>query len=611
MRARSTLWKQIVEKGDYVIETKLSIGEKEYTEISAPVINRALMNDALSVGNCVSSSLSVSILTKDALQSSTPIIVLGRICRGTSYSEWLEFGTFYINQRDTSYEGLVSISCYDAMLRTNQSYLDPTIDTSAEWPKSMKSVVKEIAYRLGVSIDSRTRIESGTDYIVPYPVDLTMMQVLGYIGACHGGNWIITEENALRLVPLTMITESGEMPESVITKQYYITDDLGNTIQTVEGDSLIYDTVAESTVETINVEAVLGQLTTGILTTISGVSMTDNAGNSYTAGSQTNGVLKIDSNPYAAQSICDMLYSLFNGLSYEPFTASSAVLDPAVELGDKIIIGKSVESILYTLTLNLDLGLRADLSAPNSEEMSIEYPYLSEIARMKQTTAELSQSVSAAAKDLSEQVGNTDATVASLQAALTAEISRAGGAEQTIASNLSDEETRAKTAENALSEHISALETAKGDHETRIGALETTKGDHETRIDALEKAKTGHETRITSLETVKADHETRIKAIEDNTEPSAAITALNTSVETHTEKIEELETARKDHEERITAIENADCAAAIAKHETKIATLETNIVTLQTVIGELQSTLAALSERVAALENGNTDNTTE
>ncbi len=583
MRARSTLWKQIVEKGDYIIETKLSIGDKEYTEISAPVINRALMNDALSVGNCVSSSLSVSILMKDALQAATPIIVLGRICRGASYSEWLEFGTFYINQRDTSYEGLVSISCYDAMLRTNQSYLDPTVDTSAEWPKSMKSVVKEIAYRLGVSIDSRTRIESGTDYIVPYPVDLTMMQVLGYIGACHGGNWIITEENALRLVPLTMITESGEMPESVITKQYYITDNLGNTIQTVEGDSLIYDTVAESTVETVNVEAVLGKLTTGISTMISGVSMTDNAGNSYTAGSQTQGVLKIDSNPYAAQSICDMLYSLFNGLSYEPFTASSAVLDPAVELGDKIIIGKSVESILYTLTLNLDLGLRADLSAPNSEEMSIEYPYLSEIARMKQTTAELSQSVSAAAKDLSEQVGNTDATVASLQAALTAEINRAGGSEKTIAANLSDEETRAKTAENALS----------------------------GRISTLEQAKAGHDTQITALETTTADHELRIKAIEENTESTSAIAALDKTVKEHDNKIAELDSARTNHEARISTLEESnpstlDYKGRITALESAQTNQEERIIALEATVTTMQADIANILERLAAIEGSNT-----
>ena len=118
---------------------------------------------------------------------------MGRLTNDKTATEWKEFGTFYIDQRDTSFAGLVTIDCYDAMLKTNQNYLDGS-DTAANWPKSMKSVVEEIAYRIGVGIDLRTRIKTGADYVVPYPSGKTMSQVLGYIGACHGGNWIITEE---------------------------------------------------------------------------------------------------------------------------------------------------------------------------------------------------------------------------------------------------------------------------------------------------------------------------------------------------------------------------------------------------------------------------------
>ena len=569
MRARSTLWKQIVAQGDYLLETKIRISDKEYTEISAPVINRALMNSALSVGNCVSSSLSVSILTDDVLSASVPLTVLGRVRNNTSSSEWLEFGTYYINQRDTSYEGLVTVNCYDAMLRTNQSYLDPAVDTSAEWPKTMKAVVKEVAYRLGVSIDSRTRIEAGTDYVVPYPTDLTMMQVLGYIGACHGGNWVITEENALRLVPLTIINESGELPESLITKQFNIIDEYDNNIITVEGDNLIWDTAAESTVETVNVTAVLGGLTVGISKTINGVAMTDSSGNSFTAGDQTGGVFRIDNNPYAAQSICDMLYSLFVGLTYEPFTAGSVIFDPAVELGDKIVIGTKVQSILYTATLNLDISFRASISAPNSEEMSAEYPFLTEVTRMKQTTAELSQAISNAAKDLSDQVSNTDGSVTALQTALTEEIHRASAAEKALADSITEESTKAGNAISALTETVNSHDTSIKEHDTRLKALEDSSADTDNAQATAQLASQVEDlsTSLNETQNTVEDHETRLQAGE----------AL---VQQHSESI-------------------SSQSQALTEANAKIANLENTIATLQNTVSDLVSRVAALESNHA------------
>ena len=201
MRHRTDRWVKLAARGRFRMEAKARIGEKDYLEISAPKIERNLMSAPLTVGTCSTGTLSLSILTNDEIKSASPVVIMGRLTDGKIYSEWLEFGTFYINQRDTSFAGLIVLDCFDAMLKTNQNYLDET-DTSANWPKSMKSVVEEIAYRIGVGVDPRTKINTGSDYVVPYPSGKTMQQVLGDIGACHGGNWIITEENLLRLVPL-------------------------------------------------------------------------------------------------------------------------------------------------------------------------------------------------------------------------------------------------------------------------------------------------------------------------------------------------------------------------------------------------------------------------
>ena len=202
MRICTERWTKLAARGRFRFDAKARINNKDYTVISAPRIDRSLMPSPLSVGNCISATLNLSILTDDTITAKSPVVIMGRLTNDKTATEWKEFGTFYIDQRDTSFAGLVTIDCYDAMLKTNQNYLDGS-DTAANWPKSMKSVVEEIAYRIGVGIDLRTRIKTGADYVVPYPSGKTMSQVLGYIGACHGGNWIITEENLLRLVPLT------------------------------------------------------------------------------------------------------------------------------------------------------------------------------------------------------------------------------------------------------------------------------------------------------------------------------------------------------------------------------------------------------------------------
>ena len=69
---------------------------------------------------------------------------------------------------------------------------------------------------MGVSIDSRTMAIMTRNYQINYPgivledgvpqysTDgaMSMRQVLGYIGAMYGGNWVITDENKLRLIVL-------------------------------------------------------------------------------------------------------------------------------------------------------------------------------------------------------------------------------------------------------------------------------------------------------------------------------------------------------------------------------------------------------------------------
>ena len=605
MRHRTDRWVKLAARGRFQMEAKARIGGVDYLKISAPKIDRSLMSSPLSVGNCTSATLSLSILTDDEIKSTSPVVIMGRLTDGNIYSEWMEFGTFFIDQRDTSFEGLLSIECYDAMLKANQAYLDGS-DSSANWPKTMKAVVEEVAYRIGVGIDPRTKINTGADYVVPYPSGKTMIQVLGDIGACHGGNWIITEENLLRLVPLVTAPDetfhvishdyekvktadghlliykeqtvfnavlpepTGESPESVVPVTHYITDEYGNVVVTPEGHYLVWaaDGSADAVDGLINVPVVCGQITTGTKVTITGVSMGNDGGGSYTAGDDSGAVLTVESNPYATQGICDALYAAFNGLVYLPYTATKALYDPATELGDQVKIGDMVHSVLYTSSLDFDLNFRSNISAPNSEELSEEYPYLSEIQSLKQTSEQLNGAIESASKELSGKVDD---------AALQAEIDRATGVEKELSTRIGNEETRAKKAEEDLSARIKSIE-------------DTSPGEVSGRISALEQTVTGHGTSLTALEQTVNGHTTDISGVKSTADTNAQnIAALNQTVTEHGTTIGTMKSDATALAERVTALEQT-----VSDHGTRLGTVEGKITDIENALIEIYQRLSAL-----------------
>ena len=605
MRHRTDRWVKLAARGRFQMEAKARIGEVDYLKISAPKIDRSLMSSPLSVGNCTSATLSLSILTDDEIKSTSPVVIMGRLTDGNIYSEWMEFGTFFIDQRDTSFEGLLSIECYDAMLKANQAYLDGS-DSSANWPKTMKAVVEEVAYRIGVGIDPRTKINTGADYVVPYPSGKTMIQVLGDIGACHGGNWIITEENLLRLVPLVTAPDetfhvishdyekvktsdghlliykeqtvfnavlpepTGEAPDSVIPITHYITDEYGNAVITPEGHYLVWaaDGSADAVDGLINIPVVCGQITTGTKVTITGVSMGNDGGESYTAGDDSGTVLTIESNPYATQGICDALYAAFNGLVYFPYTATKSLYDPATELGDQVKIGDMVHSVLYTSTLDFDLNFRSDISAPNSAELSEEYPFLSEIQKLKQTTEQLNGAIESASKELSGKVDDT---------ALQAEIDRATGVEKELSTRIGNEEIRAKKAEEDLSGRIKSIEdTSPGEVSGRISKLEQEVKSYGTTLTALEQTVNGHTTAISN-----------VKSTADANAQNIA--AMNQTVTEHGTAIDTVKTDTKALEDRVLALEQA-----VTDHGTRLGSAEGKITNIENALIEIYQRLAAL-----------------
>lgn len=480
MRQRSEIWAKLAVRGRFGMDVAVEIGGVMYTAISAPVIDHALLSNGLSVGNCSSASMKVSVLTDDVIPAAASVVINARLFDDNSASEWLTFGTYYIDKREEN-NGLVTLQCFDSMLKANQNYVDPSNPQDRiGWPKSMKRVVEEIAERIGVEIDPRTVIKTTAPYQVPYPTNYTMQQVLGFIGACHGGNWIITPENKLRLVPI--VTPPSETFD-IIDYEY-------NKIYTGDGYKLVYQHYETSEPVThpaggdlLNVPIVTGKITTAKRMKISRVTLARDNTLGYTLGDDTGIEVRIESNPYACQAICDDLYASLKGVEYAPFTITKACYDPCAELGDWIIVGDKVRSTLYSQKITLGTDFRADAAAPGKDETGTEYPYLTEIqklhrederlkAYMEDAKDEISSRIEQTYEEIILEVSGTYATKDEVSSAITLttesidiEVKRATATEETLSgriditdSSITAEVIRATGAETELSSRLTLTE---------------------------------------------------------------------------------------------------------------------------------------------------------
>lgn len=661
MRHRSKIWTKLAARGKFRVESIAVIGNKTYTAITAPKIDRALLSDPLSVGNCTSATLQLSVMTDDVIDTSSPVVIKARITDGKQYSEFMDFGKFYIDVPEVN-ENLITLTCYDSMLKAGQMYVDET-DSEEEWPKPMITCVEEIALRIGVSIDPRTRINVGVDYLVPYPSGRTMQQVLGFIGAVHGGNWIITEENLLRLVPIinspddtfniidqdynTIMTGGnyrlaykltgkervevqpdapGEAASSLIPVYRHITDEQYNPIVTSDGYYLVWgkDGSADAVGGLINVPVVVGKITTGKNLVVSKVFMTDEAGNEYSYGDDTGFEIKVESNPYANANICKALYDTFNGLVYSPYTATRACYDPAVELGDWVKIGDKVCSVIYTMTLSLDIDYRADISAPSSNEMVRTYPFLSEVDKLK-SKGVLDSSTDYAGVTLNAENGltvkksvSTDSAVSTYASGsvVKAEVTFNEGnivfkgingegvmenciyyddeinAYRIAASVQLDGMLDQTEAITALQEQVASLENSESGTATDVSGLKETVAQHTTSISVLEGTVGGFDGRIKTVEETLAEQQ---KTVSANAE---AVQGLRTDVDTHKVSIDA-------HTETLSTLKGEldSLKAADTQTDEAIKALQDADGQKDTTIQALQGTIVTLEERIAALEN--------
>lgn len=219
----SDLWKSLWRMENTSKEYGFSISGTWYgpeSEVSHSVENS--LYDTLSIGNAATAKLSLSLYA-ESIPFGAVIKRYVRLVNGEQCSEWIPKGVFITNRRSME-DGLWNIEAFDAM-RKAETVWEP--DSSLIFPMAMEKVVEVLAGFMDVKIDPRTNLNPS--YTMDHPGNTcTFRQILQWIGAAHGGNWIISDKGELLLVPLL------SMPEET----NYLIDERGDAI-TFGGDRIL------------------------------------------------------------------------------------------------------------------------------------------------------------------------------------------------------------------------------------------------------------------------------------------------------------------------------------------------------------------------------------
>lgn len=201
-RETSEVWKSLWRSENTQIEYAFDINGEWYgpeSETSHSVDSS--LYDEFGIGNTASATLKLSLFAKDIPRSST-IKRFVRLKNVDIESEWMPAGVFFTNRRSEE-DGFWEVEAFDVMRKTEVIW---TPDQSLVFPMPMTNALDILSGIIGAEIDERTYINPS--YSIDYPgSEDTIRMILGWIAAAHAGNWVVTGEGKLLLVPLISIPE--------------------------------------------------------------------------------------------------------------------------------------------------------------------------------------------------------------------------------------------------------------------------------------------------------------------------------------------------------------------------------------------------------------------
>ena len=351
MQNVSALYNSIM-SGSHHFEYKAVIAGTTYPQSSLISIRTsASVFDDFGIGQANAASLELSLIPQGTIPRIAEIKLYVRAVNDILQSEWLPKGVFFIDTRKTDDAGIMTITGYDAMLKSEVVFLK-----EGSWvSQSALDVVETIAADMGVSVaDETLDLLEDMEYQIPFIPEMgdngtTSREMLSLIGVMHAGNWAITDGGKLKLFVLTDIADE---------------EDSLNIARKMEDFS--------SSAPFDPIDRVL--LWTGEDTYVRYPDVTDEEWDAMTGRIIEAGC------PYGTVAIAQNTLTVLSGFVYRPYEASNAELDPAAEVGDGIIVN-GLYSILSSRVSYFDALFLSDIKAKGDDEIDHEYPYQNPVTR--------------------------------------------------------------------------------------------------------------------------------------------------------------------------------------------------------------------------------------
>lgn len=157
---------------------------------------------------------------------------------------------------------------------------------------------------------------------------------------------------------------------------------------------------------------------------ISRVNLSVDSETYYTAGNDTGRTLEVTC-AWASQAMANSILAAVQNVEYQPYTAGEALMDPAAEIGDGVVVG-GIYSVVANENMSFSRLYNSEISAPDLDEVDDEYPYESlerrqydrELARTRsmisKSASEILLQVEGIAEDLEGQISSISVKVDSI-----------------------------------------------------------------------------------------------------------------------------------------------------------------------------------------------------
>ena len=407
MRTTSALYKSLRSAVGSYYDVEVINGLTTYTVedlVSIQISSRLLKDEGISLGNTCSAECKLKLReSSDNWARMSSFSVRARLSSydGTQKSEWLNLGTYYTDERSEDKYGNLQIIGYDEMLKLEIGWTTvvPEEDIPATFPITAKAMATLLATHVGFTIDNPDNIDD-TLAFVGLDTTLTAREYMSMIASGCGSSWVVTMDNKFRLVPLI----NGATPD-----EYAIAGIAIAGVAVVGTSSAGVEGYPFYGIEDIGLSA-MDLISSPMFQPVSGIIFTAESLEVDQCGDNSGFVLKEQFN-FSRSGTAELAMSRLSGYQYRPFDTNTALVDPALELGD-VLICNDTKYQTASFVWKVSPHITADVSAPVDAEVDHEYPYLDEAERTYNKLLTFQNEYDEAYSEIMQDIGQINLEVA-------------------------------------------------------------------------------------------------------------------------------------------------------------------------------------------------------